>query len=126
MAARVAYPDRQVVLCAGDGAFGMSAMDVDTLVRHHLPVVIVIGNNSAWGLEKHPMRQLYGYDVAAELQPECRYDEVVKALGGAGEIVRDPEDLSTALKRALDAGVPYVVNVITDPQDAYPRRSSLV
>lgn len=126
MAARVVYPNRQVVLCAGDGAFGMSAMDVDTLVRHRLAVVIVIGNNSAWGLEKHPMRQLYGYDVAADLQPECRYDEVAKALGGAGEIVRDPEDLSTALKRALDSGVPYVLNVITDTQDAYPRRSSLV
>ena len=65
-------------------------MDVDTLVRHGLPVVIVVGNNGIWGLEKHPMQALYGYDVAADLQPGCRYDEVVRALGGAGEIVERP------------------------------------
>ena len=59
-------------------------MDVDTLVRHKLPVVMLCGNNGIWGLEKHPMNLLYGYDVAAELTPGTRYDEVVKALGGAG------------------------------------------
>ena len=48
---------------------------------------IVVGNNGIWGLEKHPMQAIYGYDVAADLQPGCRYDEVVEALGGAGEIV---------------------------------------
>ena len=44
-------------------------MDVDTLVRHDLPVVMVCGNNSAWGLEKGPMQMLYGYDVVADLAP---------------------------------------------------------
>ena len=78
------------MLLYGDGAAGMSLMDVDTLVRHHLPVVMVCGNNSAWGLEKGPMQMLYGYDVAADLGPQTRYDEVVKALGGAGETVTDP------------------------------------
>ena len=97
MAARIAHPDRQVVLMLGDGAAGFSLMDVDTLVRHELPVVIVVGNNGIWGLEKHPMQMLYGYDVAADLQPGCRYDEVVKALGGAGETVTDPDDLGPAL-----------------------------
>ncbi len=90
IAARVAHPDRQVVVLLGDGAAGFSLMDVDTLVRHELPVVMVVGNNGIWGLEKHPMQMLYGYDVAADLQPGCRYDEVVKALGGAGETVTDP------------------------------------
>ena len=66
-------------------------MDVDTLVRHDLPVVMVMGNNSAWGLEKGPMQMLYGYDVAADLAQRTPYDDVVKALGGAGETVTDPQ-----------------------------------
>jgi len=76
-------------------------------------------------LEKHPMQAIYGYDVAADLQPECRYDDVVKALGGAGEIVKRPADLGRALDRAFAAGVPYLVNVVTDPAIAYPRSSNL-
>jgi acetolactate synthase-1/2/3 large subunit len=124
-AARLARPSAQVVLLLGDGAAGFSLMDVDTLVRHRLPVVMVVGNNSGWGLEKHPMRAIYGYDVAAELQPETRYDEVVRALGGAGETVRAAADLGPALDRAFAADVPYLVNVLTDPADAYPRSSVL-
>ena len=90
IAARLARPSAQVVLLLGDGAAGFSLMDVDTLVRHDLPVVIVCGNNGIWGLEKHPMRMLYGYDVAADLQPQCRYDRVAEALGAAGELVTSP------------------------------------
>lgn len=125
IAARVAHPDRQVVTMMGDGAAGFSLMDIDTLVRHELPVVIVVGNNGIWGLEKHPMRAIYGYDVAADLQPGCRYDQVVQALGGAGEIITEPEDIGPALDRAFAAGVPYLVNVVTDPDDVYPRQSNL-
>ncbi|HZQ87596.1 MAG TPA: acetolactate synthase [Acidimicrobiales bacterium] len=125
MAARVAHPDRQVVLMLGDGALGFNGMDFDTLVRHNLPVVAIVGNNGIWALEKHPMQAIYGYDVAADLQPECRYDDVVKALGGAGEIVKRPADLGPALDRAFASGVPYLVNVVTDPAIAYPRSSNL-
>ena len=125
MAARVAHADRQVVLLLGDGAAGFSLMDVDTLVRHNLPVVMVVGNNGIWGLEKHPMQMIYGYDVACDLQPATRYDEVVKALGGAGETVERPGDLGAALDRAFASGVPYLVNVMTDPSIAYPRSSNL-
>jgi len=121
IAARLHRPSAQVVLLYGDGAAGMSLMDVDTLVRHDLPVVMVCGNNSAWGLEKGPMQMLYGYDVAADLAQHTRYDEVVKALGGAGEMVTDPAQIGPALDRAFDAGVPYLVNVITDVGAAYPR-----
>ena len=124
MAARVARPQSQVVLLLGDGAAGFSLMDVDTLVRHQLPVVLVVGNNGMWGLEKHPMQFLYGYDVAADLQPALAYDAVVRALGGAGETVTAPGDLGPALDRALSAGVPYLVNVITDPAVAYPRTTT--
>jgi acetolactate synthase-1/2/3 large subunit len=124
IAARVARPSAQVVLLLGDGAAGFSLMDADTLVRHGLPVVMVCGNNAGWGLERHPMRALYGYDVAADLQPGCRYDEVVRALGGAGELVTRAADIGPALRRAFDAGVPYLVNVVTDPEIAYPRSTT--
>lgn len=71
------------------------------------------------------MRAMYGYDVAADLQPGLRYDDVVRALGGAGETVTRPAELVPAFRRAFDAGVPYLVNVLTDPADAYPRSSVL-
>ena len=89
LAAKLAHPGRQVVLLLGDGAFGFSGMEFDTLARHGVGVVGVMGNNGIWGLEKHPMEFLYGYSVAADLRPETRYDEVVRALGGHGELVRD-------------------------------------
>ena len=121
IAARIARPDAQVTLLLGDGAAGFSLMDVDTLVRHDLPVVMVMGNNSAWGLEKGPMQMLYGYDVVADLAQRTPYDDVVKALGGAGETVSDPKQIGPALDRAYASGVPYLVNVITDVEAAYPR-----
>jgi acetolactate synthase-1/2/3 large subunit len=124
IAARIARPAAQVVLLLGDGAAGFSLMDADTLVRHRLPVVIICGNNGGWGLEKHPMRALYGYDVAADLQPGCRYDEVVRALGGAGELVATAAGIAPALRRAFAANVPYLVNVVTDPEIAYPRSTT--
>jgi len=125
MGARITYPDRQVCVLMGDGAAGFSLMDVESLVRQRLPVVIVVGNNGIWGLEKHPMQAMYGYDVAADLQPGLRYDDVVRALGGAGETVEKPGELAPALQRAFAASVPYLVNVLTDPTDAYPRSSTL-
>jgi acetolactate synthase-1/2/3 large subunit len=121
IAARLCRPSSQVCLLLGDGAAGFSLMDVDTLVRHGLPVVMVVGNNGVWALEKGPMRMIYGYDVVADLAPQTRYDEVVRALGGAGELVTRPQDIGSALRRAFDSGVPYLVNVVTDAEAAYPR-----
>jgi acetolactate synthase-1/2/3 large subunit len=121
IAARLARPSSQVVLLLGDGAAGFSLMDVDTLVRHGLPVVMVMGNNSAWALEKGPMQMLYGYDVIADLAPRTPYDQVVSALGGAGETVTDPKQIGPAIDRAFASGVPYLVNVITDVAAVYPR-----
>jgi len=125
LAAKLAHPERQVVLLQGDGAFGFSGMEWDTLVRHNVPVVSVIGNNGIWALEKHPMEALYGYSVVAELRPGTRYDEVVRALGGHGELVSAPVELRPALERAFASGLPAVVNVLTEPSIAYPRRSNL-
>jgi len=125
LAAKLAHPDRQVVLLLGDGAFGFSGMEYDTLARHGVNVVGVMGNNGIWGLEKHPMEFLYGYSVAADLRPETRYDQVVEALGGHGELVREPGEFRGAMERAFAAGKPALVNVLTDPTVAYPRSSNL-
>ena len=125
LAAKLAHPGRQVVLLVGDGAFGFAGMEFDTLARHGVNVVGVMGNNGIWGLEKHPMEFIYGYSVAAELRPETRYDAVVEALGCHGELVRTPAQLRPALERAFEAGLPALVNVLTDPAVAYPRRSNL-
>jgi acetolactate synthase I/II/III large subunit len=125
LAAKVAHPDRQVCLLLGDGAFGFAGLEFDTFVRHGLPIVGVMGNNGIWALEKHPMEFLYGYSVAAELQPACRYDEVVRALGGHGELVERPDELRPALERAFASGKPALVNVLTDPEVVYPRKANL-
>ena len=125
MAAKLARPDKQVCLLLGDGAFGFSGMEFDTMVRQGIPVVAVVGNNGIWALEKHPMEFLYGYSVAAELIPETRYDKVVEALGGHGELVRKPDELRPALERAFASGKPACVNVLTDPTVVYPRSANL-
>ena len=126
-AARIAHPDAQVVLLLGDGAAGFSLMDVESLVRQQLPVVMVVGNNGIWALEKYPMQAMYGgWDVAADLQPGLGYDKVVQAMGGGGETVTDSRDIAKAIRRGFDSGVPYLVNVLTDPSVAYPRSTALV
>ncbi len=125
LAAALAHPDRQVVLLLGDGAAGFSLMDFDTLVRFGAPVTAIVGNNGIWGLEKHPMQAVYGYDVAAELRPGTRYDLVVEALGGHGDLVEEPEEIGPAIERAVAADAPALVNILTDPGDAYPRSANL-
>ena len=123
--AACARPGRQICLLLGDGAFGFSGLEFDTMVRHGLPIVGVMGNNGIWALEKHPMEYLYGYSIAAELRPETPYEQVIEALGGHGEIVRRPEELRPALERAFGSGKPALVNVLTDPDVVYPRRAVL-
>ena len=125
MAAKLAFPGRQVVLLLGDGAFGFAGMELDTLARHGVAVVAIVANNGIWALEKHPMEAMYGYSVVADLRPGTRYDEVATALGCHGEFVTEPARLRPALQRAFAAGGPALVNVLTDPSVAYPRRSNL-
>jgi len=125
LAAKLAAPERQVVLLLGDGALGFAGMELDTLARHGVAVVAIVGNNGIWALEKHPMEAIYGYSVAAELRPETRYDLVAQALGCHGELVSAPSQLRPALERAFECGGPALVNVLTDPSVAYPRRSNL-
>ena len=126
MAAKLARPDKQVLLLSGDGAFGFSAMEFDTMVRHRIPVVCVVGNNGIWALEKHPMQNMLGTSLAADLGPRTRYDKVVEALGGYGEMVDQPDEIRPALERAFKSGLPACINVICDPDAEYPRSSVLM
>jgi acetolactate synthase-1/2/3 large subunit len=123
--AKVAHPDRQVCLLLGDGAFGFSGIEFDTMARHGLGVVGVMGNNGIWALEHHPMKFLYQYSMAAELQPETPYERMVEALGCDGYLVREPSELRPALEQAFSSGRPSLVNVLTDPEVAYPRKANL-
>ncbi len=123
--AKLAHPGRQVCLLLGDGAFGFAGMEFDTMARHGIPVVGVMGNNGIWALEHHPMKFLYGYSVAAELRPGTRYDQMVETLGCDGVLVREPGELRPALERAFESGRPTLVNVLTDPEVVYPRKSNL-
>jgi acetolactate synthase-1/2/3 large subunit len=94
------------VLCVnGDGAFGIGAMEMDTAIRHDLPFICVIGNDQCWGMIERSQRQLFGEDrlVAASLG-DRPYDAMVKALGGYGERVEDPDQIRPALERARDSG----------------------
>jgi acetolactate synthase I/II/III large subunit len=123
--AKLAHPDRQVCLLLGDGAFGFAGLEFDTMARHGLPVVGVIGNNGIWALEHHPMKFLYGYSMAAELRQGTRYDQIAEALGCHAELVSEPTELRPALERAFAAGRPALVNVLTDPEVVYPRKAVL-
>jgi acetolactate synthase I/II/III large subunit len=123
--AKSAFPDRQVCLLLGDGAFGFAGIEFDTMARHGLGVVGVMGNNGIWALEHHPMKFLYGYSVAAELQPETPYEQMVEALGCDGVLVREPSELRPALEQAFASGRPTLVNVLTDPEVVYPRKANL-
>ena len=126
MAAKLARPDRQVILLSGDGAFGFSAMEFDTMVRHRIPVVCLVGNNGIWALEKHPMQSMLGTSVAADLGRRTRYDKVVEALGGYGEMVERADEIRPALERAFRSGLPACINVLCDPDAEYPRSSVLM
>jgi thiamine pyrophosphate-dependent acetolactate synthase large subunit-like protein len=120
-----AHPGRQICLLLGDGAFGFSGLEFDTMARHDLPVVGIVGNNGIWGLEHHPMKFLYGYSLAAELRPATRYDQIADALGCHAELVSRPDELRPALERAFSADRPALVNVLTDPEVVYPRKAVL-
>ena len=121
IATKVARPDKQVAVLFGDGAFGLHGMEFETLVRHKLPVVGVIGNDGQWAQIKHPQQAMLGHSTAADLAPGIRYDRMVEALGGHGELVERPEDIRPALERAFACGRPACVNVLTDPNVVYSR-----
>jgi acetolactate synthase-1/2/3 large subunit len=119
IAAKLLAPERPVCVVQGDGAFGLNGFDFETAVRFGLPMVVVVGNDAAWGQILVPQRALYGDDhaIATKLAP-TRYDRVVEAFGGKGEHVEDPADLEPALERAFASGTVYCVDVAIDPEAA--------
>ncbi len=115
LAAKLANPDKRVIVLTGDGSFGLTMMEFDTALRHDIPFVAVIANDSCWGNIHRPMKARKGQTFGCELESR-RYDKLVEDLGGYGELVEKPEDIGPAIQRAIDSGLPACVNVITDPE----------
>jgi acetolactate synthase-1/2/3 large subunit len=113
LGAQAAFPKRRVVLVTGDGSFGFNGMELDTAVRHKLPVVTVLGNNAIWGIDWQIQKGLYGRPVWTDLLP-TRYDLVAQGLGAHAEYVQKASELQPALKRAFTSGKPALVNVMID------------
>jgi acetolactate synthase-1/2/3 large subunit len=112
LAARVAKPGAPVIALMGDGTFGFHPAEIDTAVRYNMPFVAIVGNDARWNAEYQIQLRSYGRErlVGCELLP-TRYDEVAKAFGGYGESVDSPAELGPAVKRAIDSGLPAVLNV---------------
>ena len=120
MAARVARPNATVIAALGDGTFGFHMAEFDTAVRHRLPFVAVVGNDSCWNAEYQIQLKSYGKDrtVGCELQPGAAYEKAVIALGGHGERVTRAADLPAALERAVKSKLPACVNVMIERMPA--------
>ncbi|HDP26441.1 MAG TPA: thiamine pyrophosphate-binding protein, partial [Deltaproteobacteria bacterium] len=115
LAAKLARPEKTVVLINGDGSFGLNAMEFDTAMRHNIPFVCVVNNDQAWGMIKHGQEICYGGErlIGSHLGV-VHYEKIVEGLGGYGELVERDADLVPALKRALASGKPACINVMTD------------
>jgi len=110
LGAQVALPGKKVVVANGDGSLGFNGMEIDTMVRHDLPVKIMVGNNSIWGIDWQIQKGLYGRPVWTDLLP-TRYDVMAQGLGAYGEHVTKAEDLENAMKRAFDHHGPALLNI---------------
>lgn len=115
IAAKLADPKKNVIVTTGDGSFGLTLMEFDTALRHNIPFVSVVGNDSCWGMIHRPFKSQKGQTFGCELEPR-RYDKIIEAMGGHGEYVEKPDDIGPAIRRAIDSGVPACVNVMIDPE----------
>ena len=116
--AKVARPGKPVVVLSGDGAFGWNGMEMDSAIRHNVPIVVVVSNNAGFTSRQTGRMSASNIgpdNVGRELGYQ-RYDKIVEALGGYGEFVEKPEDIAPAIKRAIASGKPALVNVCTDPE----------
>ena len=111
LAAKAVEPDTRVGIVYGDGSFGFNGMEYDTLIRHNLPVVGVIGNDGAWNNIKTLHAVAYPDSVSLSELGFRSYEKIVEGLGGYGELVEKPSEIRPALERAEDSGVPALVNV---------------
>jgi acetolactate synthase-1/2/3 large subunit len=115
IAAKLANPDKKVIVTTGDGSFGLTLMEYDTALRHDIPFVTVIGNDQCWGMIDRPFKAQKGQSFGCELAHR-RYDKIIEAMGGHGEYVEKPDDIGPAIQRAIDSNLPACVNVMTDPE----------
>jgi acetolactate synthase-1/2/3 large subunit len=111
IAAKAVAPTTRVGIVYGDGSFGFNGMEFDTLIRHEMPVVGVVGNDGAWNNIKAIQRMLYPDRVVGADIGVRPYDKMVEGLGGYGEFVEDPAELTPALQRAEESGLPALINV---------------
>jgi len=118
---QLARPGKQVIVVIGDGGFGIGGMELETALKHRLPIVTLLWNNSSWGPSFDQMPMLRGRVDPFDMLPELRYDRMFEAIGCHGEFVREPDEIRPALERALAAGKPSVVNVIGDPRVGHAR-----
>ena len=112
IALQLANPGRPVAVITGDGSLGFYLAELDTAVRARLPIVVIVGNDAGWGLERELQREATGAreTVACELRP-TRFDLVMKGMGGEGEHVDSLDQLGPAVRRAFDSGLPYCIDV---------------
>ena len=114
LTAKLIDPAARVFLFIGDGSLGFYAMEYDTAIRHNLPITAIMGNDSAWGIDKTFQLAYFGRAVGTDLR-FVRYDKMVEALGGHGEFVERGEDVAPAVQRALDSNKPSLVNIAVRP-----------
>ena len=111
MAAKLAHPEDRVIVLMGDGSFGFYAMEYDTCIRHDIPITVVMGNDSTWGIDKTFQMAYFNRSVGTDLR-FIRYDKMVEAIGGYAEYVESPGDVSPAVERALASGRPSLVIIV--------------
>jgi thiamine pyrophosphate-dependent acetolactate synthase large subunit-like protein len=114
--AKLSAPHRMVMVVTGDMAFGVSAMEMETAVRHHIPIIVVVVNNDG-PCAGQDSRTLYppGHEPVAQYLSRISYEKIMEAFGGHAESVDRPEQVQPALRRAADSGVASCVNVYVDP-----------
>jgi acetolactate synthase-1/2/3 large subunit len=116
VAAKLAHPEKKVIVTTGDGSFGLTGMEMETAVRYDIPIVTIVGNDQGWGMiKRNYIKQSGVAHPACDLAP-TRYDKIVEGMGGHGEFVERPEEIGPAIQRAIDSGLPACVNVMTDPE----------
>jgi acetolactate synthase-1/2/3 large subunit len=121
LSAKLLHPDRRVLLVAGDGAFGLNGMELETAVRFGAPLTCIIGNDGGWGQIRNPQLSFFGEARAvATSLPSTRYDLMTEALGGRGALITHPAEIGPALARALASDEVWCLNVLLDPA-AYRR-----
>lgn len=115
LSAQILRPNSKSVVITGDGSLGFYIGELDTAVRFGLPIVVIVGNDGGWGVERELQQGFYpGSDtVACELR-RTRYDIVMKGFGGDGAHVTSPDQLDEAFERAFRSDRPFLVNVEID------------